>query len=140
MEFQPQHQPYVYIHLICVYICSYIYIYIYIYTHTHTHIHIYVYMYIYICIPSGQTQVSRIAAGFFTAEPQGKPIYIYIVLCLVAQSSPTLFDSIDCSLPGSSVHGDPPGMNIVVGFHAILQGIFPTQELNPGFPHCRQLL
>ena len=30
--------------------------------------------------------------------------YTY-VLCLVAQSCPILCDSMDCSLPGSSVHG-----------------------------------
>ena len=27
-----------------------------------------------------------------------------------------------------------------VGIHSLLQGIFPTQGLNPGFPHCRQIL
>jgi len=27
----------------------------------------------------------------------------------------------DCSLPGSSVHGDFPGKNTGVGFHALLQ-------------------
>ena len=26
------------------------------------------------------------------------------------------------------------------GFHALLQGIEPTQGLNPGLPHCRQIL
>ena len=31
------------------------------------------------------------------------------VLCLVFQLCPTLCDSIDCSLPSSSVHGDSPG-------------------------------
>ena len=31
--------------------------------------------------------------------------------CLVAQSCPTLCDPMDCSLPGSSVHGDSPGKN-----------------------------
>ena len=30
-------------------------------------------------------------------------------LCLVAQSCPTLCNPIDCSPPGSSVHGDSPG-------------------------------
>jgi len=38
----------------------------------------------------------------------------------------------DCSPPGSSVHGDSPGKNTGVGCHALLQGIFPTQGLNPG--------
>ena len=50
-----------------------------------------------------------------------------IVLCLVTQSCPTLCDPLDCSPPGSSVHGDPPGKNTGVGFHALFQGIFPTQ-------------
>ena len=33
----------------------------------------------------------------------------------------------ECSLPGSSVQWDSPGKNTAVGFHALLQGIFPTQ-------------
>ena len=32
-------------------------------------------------------------------------------VCLVTQSCPTLRDPVDCSLPGSSVHGDSPGKN-----------------------------
>ena len=31
----------------------------------------------------------------------------------------------DYSPSGSSVHGDSPGKNIVMGYHALLQGIFP---------------
>ena len=46
----------------------------------------------------------------------------------------------DCSLPVSSVHGDSPGKNTGVGCHALLQGIFLTQELNPGLLYCRQIL
>ena len=46
----------------------------------------------------------------------------------------------DCSLPGSSTHGDSPGKITGVGCHALLQGIFPTQGLNPGLSHCRQIL
>ena len=60
------------------------------------------------------------------------------VLCLVTQSCLTLCDPMDCSLPGSSFHGDSPGKNIGVGFHALLQGIFPTQGLHPGLLHCRR--
>ena len=45
----------------------------------------------------------------------------------------------DCSPPGSSVHRDSPGKNTGMGCHALLQGIFPTQGLNPGLPHCRQI-
>ena len=62
------------------------------------------------------------------------------VLCLVTQSCPTLCDPMDWSPPGSSVPGDSPGKNIGVGCHALLQGIFPTQGSNPGFPHCRRIL
>ena len=62
------------------------------------------------------------------------------MLCLVTQSCLTLCDPMDCCLPGSSVHGDSPGENTGVGGHALLQGIFATQESNPGLPHCRQIL
>ena len=31
-------------------------------------------------------------------------------------------------------------MNTGVGSLSLLQGIFPTQGLNPGLPHCRQIL
>ena len=48
------------------------------------------------------------------------------VLCLVTQSCLTLCDSMDCSPPGFSVHGDSLGKNTGVGCHAFLQGIFPT--------------
>ena len=33
-----------------------------------------------------------------------------------------------------------PGQNTRVGSFALLQGIFPTQGLNPGLMHCRQIL
>ena len=62
------------------------------------------------------------------------------VLCLVAQSCPTLYNPMDYSPPGFSVHGDSPSKNTGVGCHARLQGIFPTQGLNPGLPHCRRIL
>ena len=32
-----------------------------------------------------------------------------------------------------------PGQNTGVGGHSVLQGIFPTQGLNTGLPHCRQI-
>ena len=33
-----------------------------------------------------------------------------------------------------------PGQNTGVGSLSLFQGIFPTQVLNPGLPHCRQIL
>ena len=41
---------------------------------------------------------------------------------------------------GSFVHGDSPGKNTGVGYQALLQGIFPTQGLNPGLLDCRRFL
>ena len=58
----------------------------------------------------------------------------------VAQLCPTLCDPMDCSLPGSSVHGTFQARVLGVDCHFLLQGIFPTQGLNPGLPHCRQTL
>ena len=62
------------------------------------------------------------------------------VPCLVTQLCPTLREPVDCSPPGSSVHGDSPDKNTGGGGHALLQGIFPTQGQNPGLPHCRWIL
>ena len=33
-----------------------------------------------------------------------------------------------------------PGQNTGVGSLSLFQGIFQTQELNPGLPHCRRIL
>ena len=46
-----------------------------------------------------------------------------------SQSCQTLCNPIDSSLPDFSVHF--PDKHTVMGCHALLQGIFPTQGLNP---------
>ena len=66
------------------------------------------------------------------ARKQGRKIPSKVYACLVAQLCLALCDPTDCSLPGSSVLGDSPGTNIGMGCHSLLQGIFPTQESNPG--------
>ena len=58
----------------------------------------------------------------------------------VAQSCPTLSDPMDCSLTRLLRPWDVPGKNTGVGCHFLLQEIFLTQGLNPGLPHCRQML
>ena len=50
----------------------------------------------------------------------------------VAQLCPTLCDPMDCSLSGFSVHGILHGKNTGVGYHFLLQRIFPAQGWNPG--------
>ena len=51
-----------------------------------------------------------LAGGFFTSEPPGKPKNMYMYMNMyqfspVAQSCPTLCNPMDCSPPGSSIHG-----------------------------------
>ena len=60
------------------------------------------------------------------------------------------FLNITQSCPALRLHGlqstrflcpwDFPVKNVEVGCHFLLQGIFPTQGLNPGLLHCRQIL
>ena len=45
-----------------------------------------------------------------------------LFLCVCAQSCPTLCDPMDCSPPGSSVHGDSPDKNVGVGCNASSRG------------------
>ena len=52
-------------------------------------------------------------------------------------------ESQSCSVVSNSLqpHGIySPGQNTKVGSLSFLQGIFPTQESNPGLPHCRRIL
>jgi len=78
-------------------------------------------------------------AGSLPLAPPRKPyIYLYLsnVKVKVAQSCPTLCDPMDYTYsPWNS-----PSQNTGVGSLSLLQGIFPTQGLNPGLPHYRQIL
>ena len=57
----------------------------------------------------------------------------------IVQSCPTLCGPMDCSLPGSSVHGIFQA--IVLEWIAIsFSRDLPDQGSNPGLPHCRQML
>ena len=67
--------------------------------------------------------------------------FLFCCCCLVAQSCPTLWDPMDCSPPGSSVHGISQARVLEwVTYHALLQGIIPIQGLNLCLLHCRQIL
>ena len=60
---------------------------------------------------------------------------------LVAQSCLTLCDPMYWMEPaGLLCPWDSPGKNTGVGCHFLVQGIFLTQGLNLGLPHCRQIL
>ena len=58
----------------------------------------------------------------------------------VTQLCLTLCDPTDCSLPGSSVHGILQARILEGVAMPSSRGIFPTQESNPGLPHCRHIL
>ena len=55
-------------------------------------------------------------------------------VCLVAQLWPTICDPMDCNLLGTSVHGDFPGKNTGVDWHALLQGNLPNPGIKPRSP------
>ena len=59
---------------------------------------------------------------------------------LVTQSCLTLWDPMDCSPSGSSIHGISQAR--ILGWVAIpfSRGIFLAQELSPGLPHHRWIL
>ena len=67
-------------------------------------------------------------------------VLCWYAMCLVAQLCLTLCDPMDCTPPDSSVHGDSSGKNTGVGCHALLQGIFLTQEWNQALLCCRWIL
>ena len=58
----------------------------------------------------------------------------------VAQLCLILCDPMDCSLPGSPVHGIFSGNSTGVDCHFLLQGIFLNQGSNPGLPQRKQML
>ena len=84
--------------------------------------------------PRDGTQVSCIAGGFFTLWTTKKKE------SEVAQSCLTLCDPMDCSPPGSFIHGILQARILEWVAISLPQEIFLTQGLNPGLPHCRQTL
>ena len=70
-------------------------------------------------------------------------LYPLCVMCLCAkllQSCLILWDPMDYSPPGFSVHGDSPGKKAGMGCHALLQRILPTEGWNPWLLHYRWIL
>ena len=66
-------------------------------------------------------------------------VCMYLLMCMkvkvkVTQLCPTLCDPMDCSFPGSSVHGDSPGKNTGMGSCSFLHRVFSTQGVKPGSP------
>ena len=58
----------------------------------------------------------------------------------VAQSCSTLCDPVDCSLPGSSVHGIFQARVLAWVAISFSRGSSWPRDLTPGLPHCRRTL
>ena len=58
----------------------------------------------------------------------------------VTQSCPTLWDTIDCNLPGYPVHGIFQAKVLEWVAISFSRGSSRPRHMNPGLPHCRQTL
>ena len=63
-----------------------------------------------------------------------KVIYNTCCCCLVTKSDTTPCNPVDCSQPGSSVHGIFPGKTTGVGYHFLLLGDLPDPGIEPTSP------
>ena len=65
-----------------------------------------------------------------------------LVIHLAMKGESESHSVVSCSLRrhGLCSPWNSPGQNTGVGSHSLLQGIFLTQGLNPGLPHCRRIL
>ena len=67
------------------------------------------------------------------------PVTHLIVLYAELLSCVRLCDRMNCSPPGSSVHGTVQA-KLLESYHSLPLGIFLTQGLNPVLLHCRRIL
>ena len=84
-----------------------------------------------VCAISKQDDTTKAA---HSPSPQG------LMKVLVTQSCPTLCDPMDCSPPGSSVHGILQARILELVTIPFSRGIFLTQGSKQGLQHCRQIL
>ena len=96
-------------------------------------------IYILVCLTWPLLTLQRYVLATLCKTHNWCSFYIYgkSQFMWVTQSCPTLCSPMDYSSPGSSVHGILQTMGAVS--YSLPQGIFPTQGLNPGFPHCRKI-
>ena len=112
------------------------------------------------CSPPGSSvhgiepRSPTLQVGSLPSEPPGKPsvnvqwieLIAYVsksVLRVIWKLSAWWSESESCSVLSNSLqpHGlYSPGQNTGVGSLSLLQGMFPTQGLNPGLLHCRRIL
>ena len=74
-------------------------------------------------------------ANALTSEPPGKPSEVNSCVQLFVTQW-----TVDYQPPPMESPWDFPGKSTGVGCHFLLQRILPSQGLNPGLLHCRQML
>ena len=81
-----------------------------------------------------------LAGRFFTTKPPGK-LCVFCV-CGVKSSSAVSYSLRPHGLQAARLlcPWNSPGQNTWMDSCSLLQGILPTQGLNPGLPHCRRIL
>ena len=83
------------------------------------------------CCMSGPLPLPSPSPPFCPFPPPILPLPLLCIHAKSLQSCLTLYDPMDCSLPGSSVHGILQARITGVGCRALLQEIFQTQGSNP---------
>ena len=90
---------------------------------------------------------SIVATGLATFQSQRKAMSKNSNYHTIVLISHVASESESCSVVSNSLWAhelyspwNSPGQNTEVGSLSLLQGIFPTQGLNPGLPHCRRIL
>ena len=69
-----------------------------------------------------------------------KILLTYVCVCISSSIVSTSLRPHGLQPPRPLCLWGSPGKNPGVGCRSLLQGIFPTQESNPGLLHCRQIL
>ena len=116
--------------------------YTYVHTYLHTYIPTYIHTYVRTCVHTYVHTYMYVQLIHFAVQ-KNLTQHCKATMCCAVLSHSVVSDSLQhmaCSPSGSSVYGDSPGKNTAVGCHALLQRILPTQGLNPGLLHCRQIL
>ena len=94
--------------------------------------------------PTGQTQVSFIAGGFFTilATREAQEYWSGLLFPSSGDFPNPGIGPRSPALQADSLPAEPQGKskNAGMGSLSLLQRIFPTQESNQGLLHCRQIL
>ena len=76
-------------------------------------------------IPGDPQQVPPVRQGLPPERTQPSTV---TPVCMLSRSVVPDSDPVDCSPPGSSVHGDSPDKNTGVGCHFLLQGILQPRD------------